>query len=217
MIRRTLWGAWLLAAALGCGGGPEEPGAPAPEAAPARGRGGAPLVPPGYGTLRQDAFTVPLRVGDLLIKATPLSEGVIRLAAPDTYDRLRDLALTHHTWARDVAARAGLRDDPLLFLVSFFTFAPRSEYTPTDLQLVSEGRLYRPLDFVPLTPGFGIQFLQQEQTQIALYAFDPSVDLNIPLRVQYGTTGSDAWEQILSLLETERARVRARTKAEGTE
>jgi hypothetical protein len=175
------------------------------------------LPPPGYGTLRQDVFTVLLRTGDLQIKLTPLAEPVIRLAAPDTYERLRELAQTHHDWAQAAATRSGRQDRPLLFLVSFFTFAPQSEYTPTDLQIQSQGRLYRPLDVNPVTPGFGAQLLRQEETQIAVYAFEREIDLAIPLTVRYGTVASDAWESIISILETERARVLARAKSEGTD
>lgn len=203
-----------LGTLLGCGGGvPESSDAPAP-APPAT--AAATLVPSGYGTLRQDAFTVALRTGDLLVKVTPLAEELIRLAAPDTYERLRDIAQTNRAQARESASRAGIQDDPLLFLVSFHTFAPQSEYTPTDLQILSEGRLYRSIDIIPITPGFGTQWLHQEKTQIAIYAFDPTIDLDIPMAVRYGPAQSEAWERIIAVLEAERARVLARTEAEGT-
>ena len=42
----------------------------------------ASLPPPGFGTLRQDAFTVALSSQRVLVKLTPLNEAVIRLAAP---------------------------------------------------------------------------------------------------------------------------------------
>lgn len=199
----------LVLAAAACGGAPANDSTPRPaEAAPQDS-----LPPVGYGTLRQDAFTVRLRMGDLQIKVTPLAEEVIRLAAPDTYQRLREIAETHAAWARRTASGAGLQDAPLLFLVSFFTFAPQSEYTPTDLQIQSEGRLYRALASTPVTPGFGSQWLRQEETQIAVYAYDPEIDLSIPMVVRYGTVTSGAWESIWSILESERGRVLSRTRA----
>ncbi|MGH7546225.1 MAG: hypothetical protein ACREKI_08600 [Gemmatimonadota bacterium] len=196
-------------AAAACSGAPADDPMPRPAEAQE-----STLPPVGYGTLRQDAFTVQLRIGDLQIKMTPLAEEVIRLAAPDTYERLRELAQTHAVWGRRTASAAGLRDAPLLFLVSFFTFAPQSEYTPTDLQVQSEGRLYRALASTPVTPGFGTQLLRQEETQIAVYAYDPEIDLSIPMVVRYGTVTSGAWESIVSTLEAERGRVLSRTKAE---
>lgn len=206
--RAVILASWAAAA---CGGTPADDPMPRPvEAATEE----SALPPVGYGTLRQDAFTVQLRIGDLQIKMTPLAEEVIRLAAPDTYRRLRELAETHAEWARRTASTAGLRDAPLLFLVSFFTFAPQSEYTPTDLQIQSEGRLYRALASAPVTPGFGTQLLRQEETQIAVYAYDPEIDLSIPMMVRYATVTSGAWESIRSTLEAERGRVLSRTKAE---
>jgi hypothetical protein len=52
----------------------------------------ATLVPPGYGTLAQAEFTLELVSGALQIQVTPLAESVIRLAAPDTYQRLTGLS-----------------------------------------------------------------------------------------------------------------------------
>lgn len=211
--RRILLGGMLFL--LACGGGvPETEEIATPESA-RPGSQRRTLVPPGYGTLRQDAFTIALRDGDLQVKATPLAEEVIRLAAPDTYERLRDIRQTNRARLMEAATRAGIREEPLFFLVSFFTFALQSEYTPTDLQIVSQGRLYRTLDYVPLTPGFGAQLLRQEETQIAVYAFDPAIDLDIPLTVQYGAVQSEAWTDIIALLERERGRVLSRVKGPG--
>ncbi len=55
------------------------------------GDAGGLLLPPGLGTLHQDQISLRLQSGDLLIKITPLDEGIIRLTAPDTYERLRGL------------------------------------------------------------------------------------------------------------------------------
>ncbi|MBI4512638.1 MAG: hypothetical protein HY702_00870 [Gemmatimonadetes bacterium] len=206
---------WALAV-VACGGGvPEAADVPAPDSPRARSERGRILVPVGYGTLRQDAFTVALRDDELQVKVTPLVEEAIRLAAPDTYQRLRDIRDTNRARLMEAAMRAGIREEPLFFLVSFFTFALQSEYTPTDLQIVSQGRLYRGIDYVPLTPGFGSQLLRQEETQIAVYAFDPAIDLDIPLTVQYGVVRSEAWSAIIAVLEAERGRVLSRVKEPG--
>ena len=50
------------------------------------------LIPAGFGTLLQDEVSLSLRSGNLLIKATPMAEEVIRLTAPDTYTRLSSTA-----------------------------------------------------------------------------------------------------------------------------
>ncbi|MBI4544372.1 MAG: hypothetical protein HY703_04175 [Gemmatimonadetes bacterium] len=165
-----------------------------------------PLVPPGYGTLRQDEVTVALRSGALLIKVTPLSESVIRLLAPDTYNRLHALAESRREEARRLAGAP----DSELFLVSFFSYQPDVTYQPEDVQLSHQGRLLHPLAVLPLTPGWGRQRLQQQEQQTALYAFSTDIDLELPLLVRYGLEETDEWTRIIRRLETERAKVQAR-------
>ena len=90
----------VVSAALlsGCGAGAQGPvgeaqlpGSPSETSQEAPGT----LVPPGYGTLLQDQISLRLQSGSLLIKVTPLDEGIIRLTAPDTYERLKGLAQVH--------------------------------------------------------------------------------------------------------------------------
>jgi hypothetical protein len=54
--------------------------------------------------------------------------------------------------------------------------------------ITSVGRDFRPIDVLPITPGFGQQRLRQREVQAALFAFDPQVDVNQPLTVQYEST-----------------------------
>ncbi|UCF18846.1 MAG: hypothetical protein JSU87_13060 [Gemmatimonadota bacterium] len=170
------------------------------------------LPPPGYGTLRQDAFTIALAQGPLQIKVTPLDESVIRLAAPDTYQRLHGLVASRSQQIGELAARAGLRDEPAVFLVSFFTRDQQVTYEPTALQLLSRGILYRPADILPLTPQWGRQQLMQQETQTALYVFDPSIDLDVTFEVEYAGQRSLAWASIIRILQAERGRVVGRAK-----
>lgn len=164
------------------------------------------LVPPGFGTLRQDDFTIPLRSGPLLIKVTPLAESIIRLAAPDTYDRLTGLVRGRI----DALRRESMSDHPSLFFVSFFSYHPDVTYQPEDLQLENRGLRYRPRGIEPVTPGWGSQRLGQQETQMAIYAFDRGIDLETDLAVEYGAERNAGWEHILPVLQAERAKVRAR-------
>jgi len=76
--------------------------------------------------------------------------------------------------------------------------------------VTSVGRDFRPIEVIPLTPGFGQQRLRQRDVQTALYAFDPQVDVNQPLTVTYETTRNSDWPLILSRIERERVLVRSR-------
>lgn len=161
------------------------------------------LVPPGLGTLRQEEVTVSLRDGALLVKVTPLAEEVIRLLAPDTYDRLRSLAQSRRPEGDTSSA---------LFLVSFFSYEPDTPFTPEDLQLIHRGQMLRSATIQPLSSGFGRQRLAQQETQSAVYSFTESLNYDLPILVRYGLVEVNEWLAIQQRLERERSRVQARRR-----
>ena len=189
---------------LGCAGA-VEPGRTGALALP--GDLGA-LVPAGYGTLFQDQFTLALEKDGLLIKVTPLHESVILLAAPDTYTRLHRLAESNRT-ALEADAYASTVS---LFLVSFFSRQPNITYEPEDLHILNRGLRYRPFAVRAITPGWGGQRLGQEESQMAVYAFDEAIDLEIDLAADYQGRENSGWAIIQSTLRAELARVRARSR-----
>jgi hypothetical protein len=197
----------LIGFELGCAGAPQ------PTTAQAGGTQNRPdtlskqLIAPGLGTLRQDEFTVQLRSDQLLIKVTPLAETVIRIAAPDTYTRLHDLAESRRAEAAKTASPAPNLE---LFLVSFFSYQPNTAFQPENVQLTHQGRQLRASAILPLTPGWGRQQLQQQETQMAVYAFAHTIDYELPLTVRYLLVQSDEWTRIIAKLEIERAKIRAR-------
>jgi hypothetical protein len=167
------------------------------------------MVPAGFGTLRQDEVTVSIRSGAVLVKVTPLDEVVIRLLAPDTYQRLSALRESR----REEAARQLMRE-PELFLVSFFSYQPDVTFQPEDVQLVDRARLLRASVIIPLTSGWGQERLDQQETQTAIYAFDADIDFTQVLTVRYGLVESQEWRQIMSRLELERGRILSRVRTE---
>lgn len=177
---------------------------------PATGAGNAgetgPLPPPGSGTLRQDEITVLLTSGDLQIKVTPLEESVIRTTAPDTYRMLSGLAGRFNP---EAIRRTG-STDPTLFLVSFHSDRPEVPFVPEELQIISSGLRQRPQAILPITPGWDQRRLEQRETEMAVYAFGPEVDLESDLVVVYGLVESAQWRAILPRVQAERARARAR-------
>jgi hypothetical protein len=199
----TILGALL---AQGCGGSaPGTPPATGPE--PATADTSSLMVPAGYGTLLQDQITLQLRSGALLIKLTPLAEEIIRLTAPDTYGRLRGLAQAHGPRA----SRAAMSRDPSLFLVSLFSYQPDVTYEPEDLLLVNRGLRLRPQGIAPISPSWGTQRLGQQETRMAVYAFEGGIEWEADLVVEYQQLRNEQWrDQIAPVLEAERAKVRAR-------
>jgi hypothetical protein len=179
---------------------------PAATGAGASGGPPGPLPAPGSGTLRQDEITIQLTSGDLQIKVTPLSESVIRTAAPDTYRVLSGLA---GRFSPEAVRRTGSAE-PALFLVSFFSMAPDVAFVPEELQLIAQGSRRRPDVILPVTPTWGERRLAQRETETAVYAFGSGVDLESDLVVAYGLVESTQWSSILPRVQAERARARAR-------
>ncbi|MGD2045563.1 MAG: hypothetical protein PVJ80_00610 [Gemmatimonadota bacterium] len=173
--------------------------APATEGAGVSG-GVTAVPPPGYGTLRQEDVSLFLQSGDLQIMVTPLHPSVTRVTAPDTERRLAGL-LAAHTPGSDGTG---------LFLVSFYSDQPDVAFTPEEVQFISRGLRVRPRDIVPITPSWGEQRVGQRRTEMALYSFGDGVDLESPLVLAYQFDQSSAWSGILSRIQGERARARAR-------
>ncbi len=169
------------------------------------------LVPVGFGSLRQDDFSVEITDAGIHVKVTPLSETVIRLAAPDTYERLHALA-----WSRRNAVERALEEGETgqLFLVSFFSRQPNVEYRPEELQITHRGRTVRTAGIIPLTAGWGRHLVQPQQAQSAIYVFAAEFDYGLPITFRYGLRQSDDWHrEVLPRLDDERTRVLARAQA----
>lgn len=210
-IRRLTSLSALACVALACGTVAQGPATSTPGAEdPSEGRPQEEdlLVPPGFGTLTQDDVSLRLQSGNLLIKVTPLEEWVIRLTAPDTYQRLNGLAQAHGS--RAAYGRASSATS--LFLVSLFSYQPDVTYQPEDLMLVNRGLRARPVGIAAVTPSWGTQRLGQQETRMAVYAFDGPMDLRTDLVAEYQELRNEIWrDRILPLLEAERAKVRARS------
>lgn len=167
------------------------------------------LVPPGYGTLRQDDISLHIDAGTVLVRALPLDEALLRLLTPDSYRALRDLKESERTRITAISRRYGGRPVSV-WLVSFYGVEPAARFTPGDLIVTSGGRDFRPYDILPLTVGFGEERLRQRETQSALYVYDGDVQVEQPVSITYEGGVDDSWEDTLQRIERERAMVRAR-------
>jgi hypothetical protein len=167
------------------------------------------LIPAGYGSLRQDDISIILQPNGVRVTAIPLEESIIRTLAPDSYRTLHaNLEARHDDIVRRGSAR-GVRN-PKVWYVSFTGLVPDARFVPTDMTVSSGGRDYRPIDVVPLTPGFSEQRVQPREVQRCLLLFDDQVDLSQPVTVSMDTERNTDWETILQKIETARTEVRAR-------
>jgi hypothetical protein len=207
MTRRFPFLLMVVTLGLGCGTG-VPPSGPAPSAEGSGEAQDTGLIPAGYGTLLQDQISLRLQSGALLIKVTPLDEGIIRLTATDTYERLKGLAEAHGPRA----ARTAVGTEPSLFLVSLFSYQPDVTYEPEELNLVNRGLRLRPQGIAPITPSWGTQRLGQQETRMAVYAFEGEIEWEADLAAEYQQLRNETWrELILPVVEAERGKVRARS------
>jgi hypothetical protein len=166
------------------------------------------LVPAGYGSLRQEEITLSLLDGAVQVQMTPLEEWVIRLAAPDTYQRLSALRAS-----REAASEPGSSSTGKRFLVSFYSEEEGQEFHPEDLHLENLGRRQLATMIQPMTPGWGTQRLGQRTAESAVYTFRDELNLDAGLVAEYRGVRTHDWTTILSDLLAEQARVRGRTSA----
>ncbi len=171
------------------------------------------LVPAGYGTLRQDDLALKVGVNALQVRVIPLDESVIRTLSSDSWRALRDLRESKRAALDAIRRRTGLPALSLWYVTFFNVEQGEARFSPMEVVLTSVGRDFRPLDVLPLTPGFGEQRLRQREVQSAVYAFDPQVDVNQPLVLTVEASQSSEWATILKRLERERALIRSRANA----
>lgn len=214
-LRVATLAALLPTAAVACAGTQQPSGAAPTGAAPTTDApiAASQLVPPGFGTLRQDDIAVRLELPGVQVKLIPLDETVIRLLSPDSYRALRDLQESRRTDIATAARRNGLQQYRIWY-VSYYGLAPEVRFSPNEVTLTNNGRDFRPLDVLPITTGFGENRLQQRQTQSALYLFDGALDASQPVVVHVESMAdANSWSAALQRIERERALVRSRASS----
>ncbi len=166
-------------------------------------------LPVGYGTLKRDEVVVKFATDQLQIQVLPLAESVIRLLAPDTYRSLRQLLKSKQAEIDLAAQRAGVVH-PTLVMVTFFGVVPQARFSPEDLNITSQGRLFRPVGIVPLSPRWSSYQLEAREQAIAIYVFEEGINFHETMSVSYQDVTNDVWRALLPVLERERSRVLAR-------
>jgi hypothetical protein len=169
------------------------------------------LIPAGYGTLRQDQIAIRIQTNGLTVSAIPLEESVIRTLAPDSYRTLHALRESKKAAFEAIRSRTGLAGVQAWYVTFFNVQQGDARFDAFDLLIRSVGQDFRPVDALPLTPGFGDGRVAQRGQQSAIYAFDPQINLNQPLTVTALGQQSTIWgDSILQLIELERSLIWSR-------
>ncbi len=167
------------------------------------------LPPAGFGSLRQDQVAVMITTSNLAVRVLPLDEHVIRLLAPDTYSSLHALVQSRRAAITAAASTAG-RDSVSAFFVTFFGLQPQVTFSPDRVAIQSQGIFYRPLGIIPLSPQWNDARVDQRQQASAIYLFDSAIPVSQTFTVFYGDQNSATFDNSITLLQSERARVLAR-------
>ena len=173
------------------------------------------FVPAGFGSLRQDDIALKVAPSSgLQVRAVPLDERIIRLLSPDSYRAMRELASSKQQQLTAVKERNRLPSYSLWY-VSFFALEQgETRFSPQEFIITNTGRDFRPLDVLPLSPGFGEYRLRQREVQSALFVFDGQIDVNQPTSASIeSTTSVTDWGRVLQVIERERSLVRSRAAA----
>ena len=186
-------------------------GAAMAQGVPATTAGRDSMIPAGYGTLRQDQIAIRIATNGLTVSAIPLEENVIRTLAPDSYRTLHALRESKKAAFEAIRTRTGLAGVQAWYVTYFNVQQGDARFDAFDLLIRSVGQDFRPVDALPLTPGFGDGRVAQRGQQSAIYAFDPQINLNQPLTVTALGQQSTIWtDSILQLIERERSLIWSR-------
>ena len=168
------------------------------------------MVPAGYGSLRQDEIAFRIQIGGKQVRVIPLEETVIRTLSPDSYRALRGLEESRRAQITDLARRSGVQGFSLWY-VQYYGLEPDARFSPRDIAITNLGREFRPLEILPLSSGWGLERLQQRETQTALYLFDRAIDVNQPsTSVTVEGRQATGWTESLRRIERERSLIRSR-------
>jgi len=162
------------------------------------------VVPPGFGTLKQEDLQIALATTAIEIRFTPLDPRVINLLAPDAYQAMAAL-LKNNRPRIDSAARANAVSRPGIAFVNFYGLQPGASFDAQVLALGFRGRLLQPIAIIPYTPNFTDGRLEPRQLVSAFYLFEEQIPVLEPFTLNYYQQASTGWSSNrISKINTER-------------
>lgn len=162
------------------------------------------VVPPGFGTLKQEDLQIALATTALEIRFTPLDPRVINLLAKDAYQAMSVLVSSNRPRI-DSAARANAVSRPGIAYVQFYGLQPGANFDAQSLVLLFRGRLLRPIAILPYSPNFTDGRLEPRQQVTAFYLFDEQIPVLEAFSLQYYQQFNTEWTSSrVSRINTER-------------
>ena len=176
----------------------------------------APLPAEGYGSLTQSDLTLRIVTPELEVRMVPLDQRVARLLAPDAYRSLRGLVESRRAAIDSIARRSGT-SRPGMALVTFFGQQAGIRFDPQTVAVTFRNQYLQPIGIVPYSPRFNSQQLNVREQVSGIYLFQEELPVGDSFRFSYGGFNSDDWQNKQLMLDRERARVAARSRANGAD
>jgi hypothetical protein len=174
----------------------------------------APLPAESYGSLTQSDLTLRIVTPELEVRMVPLDLRVARLMAPDAYRSLRGLVESRRASIDSIARRSGT-SRPGMALVTFYGQQAGIRFDPQTVAVTFRNQYLQPIGIVPYSPRFTSQQLNVREQVSGIYLFQEELPVGDSFRFSYGGFNSDDWQNKQVMLDRERARVSARTRANG--
>lgn len=159
----------------------------------------------GEGVLETDDISIVLQGSGLWIRITPMEEEILRYCTEDTrqtYSKMLD--------TQGESLKKDGKSDFRKFLVLFQGRSDNEIYfDPTELNIVHQGKLYKPEKILPISSTFDKRILTLYGTpEMAIYAFSKDIDLALSIRFQYKDLNSNKWDEIIKTVEEAKLLVR---------
>jgi hypothetical protein len=174
----------------------------------------APLPAESYGSLTQSDLTLRIVTPELEVRIVPLDLRVARLMAPDAYRSLRGLVESRRATIDSIARRSGT-SRPGMALVTFYGQQEGIRFDPQRVAVTFRNQYLQPIGIVPYSPRFNSQQLNVREQVSGIYLFQEELPVGDSFRFSYGSVNSDDWQNKQVMLDRERARVSARSRASG--
>jgi hypothetical protein len=158
------------------------------------------------GVLESEDISVILQGGGLWIKITPMSDEILRYTNPDT-------KRTYSSMLKSQGASLLSREGKIDYKPFFVQFQGRSEneiyFDPTELNIIQQGKLYKPVEIIPISSTFDKRILKlYGNPEMAIYAFSPEIDLDLSIEFKYKELRSSRWDEIIRTVEDSKLLVR---------
>ncbi len=150
---------------------------------------------PGKTILETDDISVVIEGEGIWLRITPLEGDILRYCTEDTKKMYATMLAAHPEITPDTEEK--------IFLLHFQgREEPETYFDPTSIDIIQQGRRYRPIRIIPHTPDFDKRVLPFFGTpEMALYFFSRDIDFEFPMTFRYRELSNRDWEEVIKKID----------------